>query len=192
VTPCGPVHWYLDFWGTYCFHPQGCRLVGCTNLTHYIRPISTSLPPTEAQSSHSAATSICNLFLRLSWMWNHTKQESNDSHQFTYPSVWGVWVWSHGRCDEEKNNCHYRKLNTSHKVRSHFFPECGLDGCLLTLAYYAFPRWYEFGERRRNDIDGGKPKNSEKNLFQCHFVHHKSYMDWHGSEPGPPRCEDGV
>jgi hypothetical protein len=26
-------------------------------------------------------------------------------------------------------------------------------GCLLTLAYYAFPRWYEFGERRWNDID---------------------------------------
>jgi hypothetical protein len=25
-------------------------------------------------------------------------------------------------------------------------------GCLLTLAYYAFPRWYEFGEWRWNDI----------------------------------------
>jgi hypothetical protein len=24
--------------------------------------------------------------------------------------------------------------------------------CLLTLAYYAFPRWYEFGERRWNGI----------------------------------------
>jgi hypothetical protein len=23
----------------------------------------------------------------------------------------------------------------------------------------------------------GKPKNSEKNLFQWHFVHHKSHMD---------------
>jgi hypothetical protein len=31
-------------------------------------------------------------------------------------------------------------------------------GCLLTLAYYAFPRRYEFGERRRNDTDRGKPK----------------------------------
>jgi hypothetical protein len=36
-------------------------------------------------------------------------------------------------------------------------------GRLLTLAYYAFPRWYEFGERRWNDSDRGKPKTWEKN-----------------------------
>jgi hypothetical protein len=24
---------------------------------------------------------------------------------------------------------------------------------------------------------------------QCHFVHHKSHMTWHGLEPGPPRRE---
>jgi hypothetical protein len=29
-------------------------------------------------------------------------------------------------------------------------------GCLLTLTYYAFPRWYEFGERRWNDILTGQ------------------------------------
>jgi len=29
-------------------------------------------------------------------------------------------------------------------------------GCLLSLACYAYPRWYEFGERLWNDIDRGK------------------------------------
>jgi Ca2+/Na+ antiporter len=50
-----------------------------------------------------------------------------------------------------------------------FPPEGGVGlvpkrGYLFTLAYYTFPRWYEFGERRWNDTDRGKPKNSGKNL----------------------------
>jgi hypothetical protein len=40
-------------------------------------------------------------------------------------------------------------------------------------------------------IDSRKLKNSEKNLFQCHFVHHKSHMDWPGCEPRPPRWGAG-
>jgi hypothetical protein len=62
-------------------------------------------------------------------------------------------------------------------------PKCG---CLLTLAYYAFPRWYDFGERRWNDIDRGKPKNSEKNLSQCHFVHQNPTWIDPGANPGLP------
>jgi hypothetical protein len=36
---------------------------------------------------------------------------------------------------------------------------------------------YEYGDPQWNDLDGRKLKNSEKILFQCHFVHHKSHMD---------------
>jgi hypothetical protein len=53
------------------------------------------------------------------------------------------------------------------------------------------PRWYEFGEGRWNDIDRRKQKNSEKNLSQCHFFHHKSHMHWTGRESVPPHWDAG-
>jgi hypothetical protein len=37
-----------------------------------------------------------------------------------------------------------------------------------------------------NDIDRGKLKNLEENLFHCHFVHHRLYMNYPGQELGPP------
>jgi hypothetical protein len=50
---------------------------------------------------------------------------------------------------------------------------------------------YDYGKRRWNDTDREKPKNSEKNLSQYHFVRYKSHVDWHGREPGIPRWEAG-
>jgi hypothetical protein len=68
-----------------------------------------------------------------------------------------------------------------HVLRTH----CSLDAHCATLWW----RWrerrlvfffslFQVMEHRWNEIDRGKPKYSEKNLSQCHFVYHKSHMDW--------------
>jgi len=44
-------------------------------------------------------------------------------------------------------------------------------------------------EHYSNDTDRRKPKHSEKNLFNYHYVHHKSHMHWPGKEIGPPRWQ---
>jgi hypothetical protein len=41
-------------------------------------------------------------------------------------------------------------------------------------------------EQQWYDIDRGKPKDSEKSLYECHFVHRKPGKTWPGQEPGFP------
>jgi hypothetical protein len=71
----------------------------------------------------------------------------------------------------------------------YFFPEDDVGlipkrGCLLTLAYYAFPRWYEFGERRWSDIDRGNRRTPRKTCpGATFFTINPTWVDL-GANPG--------
>jgi hypothetical protein len=43
---------------------------------------------------------------------------------------------------------------------------------------------YEYGEQWWNVIDKEESMSSERNLFQCHFVHQTSHTDDPGANPG--------
>jgi hypothetical protein len=79
-------------------------------------------------------------------------------------------VWSYGGMisrGKEKNSEKFYPNVTSSTTNITFFPEGGVGlvpkrGCLLTLAYYAFPRRYGFGERRWNDILTGENRKTRR------------------------------
>ena len=59
-------------------------------------------------------------------------------------------------------------------------------------------RLYSIGARWKNEYGAlvecyweDKSKYLEKNLSQCHSVHHKYHLDWPGIELWPPSLDDG-
>jgi hypothetical protein len=56
--------------------------------------------------------------------------------------------------------------------------------CLVRAVAHLVWRWYISVEQRWHGNQQGKQNNSEKNLLQCHVVHHESHLKSPGLEPG--------
>jgi hypothetical protein len=84
--------------------------------------------------------------------------------------------------------CFIHKNNLSHEQFFFLKVEVGLvpkPGCLLTLAYCAFPRWYGFGERRWNDILTGENRRTRRKTCPTAtlFTTNHTWVD-PGANPG--------
>jgi hypothetical protein len=102
-----------------------------------------------------------------------------------------------GRRNKWKRGCYDGKrpvysetfFGELYRVRSElFFPEDGVGlvpkrGCLLTLAYYAFPRWYEFEERRWNDTGENRRTQRKTCPSDTFYTTSPTWID-PGANPG--------
>jgi hypothetical protein len=97
-----------------------------------------------------------------------------------------------------KNLMLYINLCRLEKKWQYFFIQCSLisERALLFGRFFRCAPLYFFNRNLQTNmnikhwwenIDKRKPKYSEKNLSQWHFVHHKSHTDWSRIEARPQR-----
>jgi hypothetical protein len=92
----------------------------------------------------------------------------------------GGWVDPRASLDTEDRG----KILLSLLGIEHRSPGRPVRNCCHQRAYYSSPTCIWVWRATVEWWWQGKPKNSEKNLSQCHFAHHKPYADWPGREPG--------
>jgi hypothetical protein len=118
----------------------------------------------------------------LSWDNLHLSAQNNVTHKQTLESL-ASWYW---------NSVEQISSSPAHQVCiSLVCPQSLHDACKFLLKgwdYISEPQpqtgWYMSLEPRSNYIGGGKQNNSERNLSQWHYFHHKSHIDWAGANPG--------
>jgi hypothetical protein len=145
-------------------------------------------------------------FKFLRWHLSGGTEVKNKKRSQVRLTYHGAVIWAHALSSRTFRTVRFQVLTmASMKLRifwnvplcSFLFPEDGVglipkSGCLLTSAYYAFRRWYEFGERRWNDILIGENRRTRKTCSSATLSLHKSHMDWSGREPGLLQWEDRV
>jgi hypothetical protein len=111
---------------------------------------------------------------------------------FTYnPFIWHyIWVTEKSSFNKLQTNTRLgQQTVVVHINGADYISELRQQTLLLFI-----PGWYwmSMGSHGGIILTRGKPKNSEKNLSQCHFVRHESYKDEIEREIAPPRRQPAI
>jgi hypothetical protein len=81
--------------------------------------------------------------------------------------------------------------NIKTRESAHIYSSPWSFSAFARLSFWS--EWYEEDKwgALEYDNDRVKQKYWEKNLSQCHFVHHKSHVDWPRIVSGPPKLDAG-